>query len=246
MAKRYSGGVTVTLSVDDHGVYKGTVSAPDVKTYRFRMRASPEAARKYASDSDNMYTLMAKSAIAFAGDDNNDFYSHTAHVPATGEIAVMRSIEEKAKNPRRVRQVVQRTIATASPETVAWDGALGWTTVGEIRKRNLIAGAAEGSELYGDDDMEGPRKKNPRRGKLRVVEDGYVCHDCKFMIANGEIGPDTSGARLAEVAKATAGWTLDDSPEHPEHEFSSSPCRTCRSRLGGSRMWAVKLGYKKA
>ncbi len=77
---------------------------------------------------------------------------------------------------------------------------------------------------------------------VEVIADGYVCSDCMFMMANGETGdPDHSEEKVEEIAQATAGWCLDDS-EHQDDEFSTSPCRTCRSPLYGSRHWAVKLG----
>lgn len=79
---------------------------------------------------------------------------------------------------------------------------------------------------------------------LITISDGYVCTDCMFMIANGELeseASEASEARIQEVANATARWCLDDS-EYADNEFSWAPCRTCRSRLGGARHWAVLLG----
>ncbi len=78
---------------------------------------------------------------------------------------------------------------------------------------------------------------------LKTIADGYVCSDCIFMMANGETGdPDHSDAKIEEIAQATAGWCGAEDAEHLDQEFSTSPCRTCRSPLYGSRFWAVKLG----
>ncbi len=78
---------------------------------------------------------------------------------------------------------------------------------------------------------------------VEVIEDGYVCSDCMFMMANGETGdPDHSEAKVEEIAQATAGWCCAEDADHPDQEFSTSACRTCRCHLYGSRHWAVKLG----
>ncbi len=79
---------------------------------------------------------------------------------------------------------------------------------------------------------------------LELIDDGYACIDCVMMMANGETGdPDDSEERIEEVAQATAGWSPADSDEHPDQEFSCTPCRCCRSHLGGRRGWVVKLGH---
>jgi hypothetical protein len=77
---------------------------------------------------------------------------------------------------------------------------------------------------------------------LEVIADGYVCSDCCLMIANGETGdPDHNETTVDMIAQATAGWCLDDS-EHPDQEFSTTPCRTCGMLKYGARHWAVRLG----
>jgi hypothetical protein len=77
---------------------------------------------------------------------------------------------------------------------------------------------------------------------MEVIDSGYVCMDCVMMIANGEVDPETSPAREAEVAEATAGWVLGGSDENEEAHFSWSPCDCCGCRLGGDRMFASQLG----
>lgn len=81
----------------------------------------------------------------------------------------------------------------------------------------------------------------------------WICTDCLFLMANGEIG---DGPRTAEEVSAaiTAKWgdteislgslrevcdcQSDDSPEEC-HPFSWQDCDTCGSTLGGDRSHAT-------
>lgn len=80
---------------------------------------------------------------------------------------------------------------------------------------------------------------------MEIIQDGYVCVDCCFMIANGILpsNPEEYPAgHEGKIADATFGWVLSGDDEHPDLEFSRSRCETCGSDLGGQRYWAVKLG----
>lgn len=79
---------------------------------------------------------------------------------------------------------------------------------------------------------------------MEIVADGYVCVDCAYVMANGDLPDETENypERLKEVAEATAGWSYAADEEHEDLEFSWSECECCGSTLGGSRYWAVKLG----
>lgn len=79
---------------------------------------------------------------------------------------------------------------------------------------------------------------------MKVNRDGYVCLDCCYMMANGELPGEVRGeneSRADKVARATAGWTLAGDDEHPDLEFSWSACETCGSALGGERFFACEL-----
>lgn len=89
MATRYSGKVTVRLTVDDHGVYKGTVRAPGVTAWPFRLKLAPVHSN-LASDSAKAYDLAAASAIAFAANDEETFM-HAGQHDARGSFLVYRS-----------------------------------------------------------------------------------------------------------------------------------------------------------
>lgn len=76
---------------------------------------------------------------------------------------------------------------------------------------------------------------------MLIDDDVWLCDDCMFAHCNGDSPEDAT--RDAEV---TAGFeriaaegldlALNDGPDGlGQDDFSWSPCRCCRSRLGGAR-----------
>ena len=66
---------------------------------------------------------------------------------------------------------------------------------------------------------------------MKEFNEVYVCVDCLFMLANGELLED--GNFNPDDMDDTVNWAVGDG-EHDE-EFSSQDCECCGSRLGGSR-----------
>lgn len=80
---------------------------------------------------------------------------------------------------------------------------------------------------------------------------GWVCHDCTFLLANGETPPEMNEtetadwlARISDDDECTLGLPYEehdcDDPEAGDcgcdvREFSWSRCDNCRSTLGGYR-----------
>ncbi len=74
----------------------------------------------------------------------------------------------------------------------------------------------------------------------RVLKEALACYDCYLLICNGEVDPDMSAEREAEILEATAGWSSGDRKENLE--FSSRPCGLCRCHLAGERFHVALLG----
>ncbi len=78
---------------------------------------------------------------------------------------------------------------------------------------------------------------------VRVVDGQWVCVDCLFFIANGDLPDDTEAAARVVTGveqQAPYVWVCDGPHENEEEgvdtkDFSWTPCYCCGSDLGGSR-----------
>lgn len=86
---------------------------------------------------------------------------------------------------------------------------------------------------------------------MHVIDDQWICQDCLFFIANGDLPSATGGSEEADARviagcerEAAAGghWALDSAEDGSDTlDFSRSDCDCCGSSLGGSRHRAAVL-----
>jgi hypothetical protein len=68
------------------------------------------------------------------------------------------------------------------------------------------------------------------------ISDVFVCVDCGFYLANGEVENPDPGWSPTLLDRRWHGWQLVNGDSDKDHEFSWSPCEGCGSTLGGARM----------
>lgn len=71
------------------------------------------------------------------------------------------------------------------------------------------------------------------------IFDVFVCEDCGFYLANGELDDTAPGWSAAKLENNWRAYRLVNGDSEKDDEFSKTPCEGCGSPLAGRRMHCV-------